>query len=140
MPKASARDHSIVYTVAIAAIVLAAGFAAAWAYQRHQQILNTQTVNSKPTRVVAGTADYSVAMSFAIKTSGDKAEWVGAHRQALEQVAKRVLISQDARRALRPGGLQALQQTLRDAGNAALHTDKLQQVIVTDFLVSSGTD
>lgn len=139
MPKVPVRDRSILYTVAVATAILIVGFASAWFYQKHSERMRSETVYSKPTRVVAGTPDYSVAASFAIQTSGDNAEWAREHQYALQVVAKQVLTGSDMRLALAPGGLQKLQQRLRDASNAALHTDKVQQIVITDFLVSSSS-
>jgi flagellar basal body-associated protein FliL len=139
MPKTTARDRSTTYAVAFAFALLAAGFAFAWFYQARDTQLRSQTVYSKPTRVVAGSRDYSVAVSFAIQTSAADIEWAAANRAALEQVAQRVLVERDMRQALAPRGMQALQAALRDACNAALHTDKVKQVLVTDFLLASSS-
>ena len=140
MSKTTTRDRSTTYTVALALILLIAGFAVAWFYQARETRLHNQTVYSKPTRVVAGSRDYSVAVSFAIQVTGADVEWAAANRRALEQVAQRVLVERDMRQALAPRGMQALQAALRDACNAALHTNKVQQVLVTDFLLASSSD
>jgi flagellar basal body-associated protein FliL len=140
MAKKSARDRSTVYTVAIALAILLAGFVFAWFYKAHDTQLRSQTVYSKPTRVVAGSSNYSVAVSFAIRTSGADTDWVADNRRVLEQVAQQVLVARDMRQARTAQGMQALQAALRDAFNAALHTDKVQQVLVTDFLLSSSSD
>jgi flagellar basal body-associated protein FliL len=81
-----------------------------------------------------------VALSFAIRTSGADTSLVADNRRVLEQVAQRVLVARDMRQARTPEGMQALQEALRGAFNAALHTDKVQQVLITDFLLSSSSD
>jgi hypothetical protein len=140
MPKATARDRSLAYTVALAFVLLIAAFAIAWFYRERATRLQNQTAYSKPERVVAGSRDYSVAVSFAIQTSGADVEWAAANRSAMQQIAQRVLVERDMRQTLAPRGLQALQTALRDACNATLHTDKVQQVLVTDFLLASSSD
>lgn len=140
MAKPPKRDKSILYTVAAAFLLLVAGFAFVWFYQRHAADLRSRTVYSKPLRVVAAARNYSVAASFAVRVSGADADWVADNRRALEQVMQQALTTGDARAALTPGGLRALQESLRRAGNAALHTDKIQQVLITDFLVSDSSD
>jgi flagellar basal body-associated protein FliL len=140
MAKASTRDRSTVYTVAIALAILLAGFVFAWFYKAHDTQLRSQTVYSKPTRVVAGSGNYSVAVSFAVRTSGADTDLVTENRRVLEQVAQQVLVARDMRQARTPEGMQALQEALRGAFNAALHTDKVQQVLITDFLLASGSD
>ena len=140
MPQPPVRDRSTVHIVAFATVVLIAGFMFAWLYHRHAAQLRDQVVYSKPARVVAGARDYSVAASFAVKTSGVDAEWVKNHQRALEAVAKSVLISSDARLALKPDGLRALQEKMREASNAALHTDKVRQIVITDFLVGASSE
>jgi len=140
MAKASTRDRSTVYTVAIALVILLAGFAFAWFYKARDTQLHNQTVYSKPTRVVAGSSNYSVAVSFAIRTSGADTRLITDNRRVLEQIAQQVLVARDMRQARTPQGMQALQEALRGAFNAALHTDKVQQVLITDFLLSSSSD
>jgi flagellar basal body-associated protein FliL len=134
------RDKLVAYTVAAVIVLLAVGFAAAWFYQQHADALRNEIVYSRPSRVVAANQDYSVAASFAVSTSGSDAGWVAANRRLLEDAVKQALIEQDARVALRPDGLPVLQERLRQAGNAALHTDKIRAVVLTDFLVSSTSD
>lgn len=140
MPKASTRDRTTVYAVAIALVILLAGFAFAWFHKARDTQLRNQTVYSKPTRVVAGSDNYSVAVSFAVRSSGADTELIIKNRHILEQVAQQVLVARDMRQARTPQGMQALQEALRNAFNAALHTDKVQQVLVTDFLLSSSSD
>jgi flagellar basal body-associated protein FliL len=57
---------------------------------------------------------------------------------ALETVMKRGLMAVDPQRVRAPNGIRLLQDTLREASNAELHTDKVQEVLITDFLVSEG--
>lgn len=142
MPTTPARDRSIVYTIAFAFVVLGIGFAYGWMHRQQAARLREQaaSVYSNPVRVVAGTRYYSVAASFVVTTSGADAEWVKRNRSGLETAAKQVLATQDMRAVLAPHGLLALQSTLRDACNAALRTHKVQQVLVTDFLVGDSSD
>jgi len=139
MPKAPTRDRSILYTVAAAFLLLLVGFVGAWIYQKHKAALRSETVYSQPTRVTASNHDYSVAVRFAIQTRGDNARWVGDHKAALQAIVQQALITDDVRQAREPGGLPRLEQRLRRTINSTLHTDKVQQVVITDFLVSESS-
>jgi flagellar basal body-associated protein FliL len=129
------RDNIVLYTVASASLVLFAGFGGAWFYLKHMDKLRSQAFFSKPAPVVTIAGDHSVAATFAVRTTGADATWVQANSHALEQIVKSALTEADMNTVRTPQGLRALQGSLRDAVNAALQTTKVQEVLITDFLV-----
>lgn len=137
MSKQSARDIRLRYVIGIAAIVLAIGFSLAWLYTQQAEKKSREIVFL--TVPVAISRDgHSISASFAIRTSAADADWVAQNKAELELVMKRSLMAVDPVRVRQPGGLPLLQDTVREASNAALQTSRVQEVLVTDFLVSEG--
>lgn len=138
MSKQSARDKPLTSTVAIALAVLAVSFAAVWLYLQYTQKRNAEIRYLALPSVAISRDGHSISASFGVRTSGADADWAAKNKNALEQVMKRALMEVDPQRVRTPTGLQLLQNTLREASNAELRTDKVQEVLITDFLVSEG--
>lgn len=137
MPKQSARDIRLRYVIGIVAVLLAIGFSLAWLYMQHAEKKNKEIVYL--TVPVAISRDgHSISASFAIRVSAADADWAAQNKPELELVMKRSLMAVDPVRVREPGGLSLLQDTVREASNAALQTSRVQEVLVTDFLVSEG--
>lgn len=134
----SSRDHWIAYAVIGALVTLAAGFAATWLYLQYKERLNLEERYLTLPRVAISRDGHSMAATVALKTSAEDAGWVADNKQVLQQMAQRVLMEADPQRVLAPGGLLTLQQTLREAGNLALQTTSVREVLLTDFLLSEG--
>ncbi|KIF80579.1 hypothetical protein [Noviherbaspirillum autotrophicum] len=133
-----ARDNNlIVYSLLIVSLVLVVGYAGAWWYRQHMERLHSQVAYSPPLEVAVSNQDYSVAATLAIKTSAADSDLAQPARRVLEELARERLSDADPKRLLAPNGLKAWQEALRDASNARLHTDKVQEVLVTDFVFSA---
>lgn len=138
MSSKAARDNNlIVYSLVIVSVVLIVGYAGAWWYRQHMEQLRRQVAYSQPLEVAVSNDDYSVAAKLAIKTSAADSEWVQKTRRVLEELARERLSDADPKRLLAPNGLKAWQDGLRDASNAKLNTDKVQEVLITDFVFSA---
>ena len=141
MSQGSPRKYWLVYTVGIVLLVLAVAFVLTWRYLQHRERLAIETRYLMLPPVAISRDGHSMSATVAIRTSAADAEWAASNKQALEQVTQRVLMELDPQRvsgAHVRNGLQALQVTLRDAGNAALQTTRVQEMLLTDFLVSEG--
>jgi len=134
----SGNERPLTGIVLAACGMLLAGFVVSWLYLQH--VRNEQGASSFTTlkRVAVGRDGYSIAATIAIKTSDADLRWAGRNRINLETEFQRALYELDPQRARAPGGLQAFQQGLAATLNQALNTDKIQQVVLTDFLVAEG--
>jgi flagellar basal body-associated protein FliL len=133
-----AHEHRVMYVVGIVLVILVLGFCGAWLYLQHVRQLDREVSYFRLPSVAVSRNGHSMSATFAIKTNGNDANWGAQNNRALEQVMRQVLTDADPQRTHAPGGLQKLQETLKAASNAALNTDKVQEVLVTDFLVSEG--
>lgn len=138
MSQRQARDHWLAYTIGIAALILIAGFVFAWFYLQQVEKRSAEVRYLNLSEIAIARDGHSIRASFAVRTSGADADWAAGNRQVLEQVMKQALMDVDPKRALAPDGLKALQHGLRDASNDALQSAKVQEVLVTDFLVSEA--
>ncbi|HYD94777.1 MAG TPA: flagellar basal body-associated FliL family protein [Noviherbaspirillum sp.] len=138
MQKKPAQDRKLSSIVGIVLVVLAAGFAIGWFYLRHEDRQATQINYLRLPEVAISRDGHSIRASFAFRTSAADADWVARNRPALEQVMKQVLLAVDPVQVRAPDGLREFQGQLRDATNGALQSSRIQEVLVTDFLVSEG--
>lgn len=138
MAKKAAREKNLLNVVAIAVVVLAVGFSAAWLYMQHREKLQREVTYLSLPSVAISRDGHSMRATFAIRTSRADAEWAAKNKTTLEQVMKKALLDADPVAARAPGGLLALQQKVREVGNATLQSERIQEVLVTDFLVSEG--
>lgn len=133
-----ARDNNlIVYSLIFVSFVLVAGYAGAWWYRQHMERLRGQVAYSPPLEVAVSNHDYSMAATLSLKTSAADSDWTQQTRRALEELVRERLNDADPKRLLAPNGLKAWQEALRNESNALLHTDKVQEVLVTDFVFSA---
>jgi flagellar basal body-associated protein FliL len=65
---------------------------------------------------------------------------VTANHKALEQAFQATLADTDVQRMLAPGGLLGLLRWLREAGNEALQTGRVREVLLTDFVIGESAD
>lgn len=141
MSQSSARDYGLAYTVVAALVLLAASFALVWAYLHHKDRLQREIRYLTLPPVAISRDGHSMTATIAVRTSAADADWAARNKAALQQAAQRVLMEfdpQQVRGAQVAQGLQTLQNTLRDAGNRVLQTTSVQEVLLTDFLLSEG--
>lgn len=138
MAKQAAREKNLLPIIAIVVAVLAAGFAAAWLYMQYQEKRSREIAYLRLPSVAISRDGHSISATFAIRTSAADAGWAAKNKIALEQVMKQALLSVDPDAVRAPGGLKALQEKVRETGNTTLQSERIQEVLVTDFLVSEG--
>lgn len=126
------------YIVGIVLVVLAVGFAAAWLYLQRTERLSKEIAYLTLPRVAISRDGHSMAATMAVRTSAADAAWAADNAPALEQVMKKALMEADPVTVRLRDGLPRLQERLRDITNDSLQTSRIQEVLVTDFLVSEG--
>jgi hypothetical protein len=118
--------------------VLAVGFGGAWLYAQHKDKKTREITYLKLSSVAVSRDGHSMRATFAIRTSAADAVWASKNKATLEQVMQRALLEADPAAARAPGGLAALQEKVREVSNATLQSQRIQEVLVTDFLVSEA--
>ena len=138
MAKKAARERNLLTIIAIVVAVLAVGFGGAWLYMDHKEKQEREIAYLRLPPVAISRDGHSMSATFAIRTSAADADWASKNKGTLEQVMKKALLEADPVAARAPGGLQHMQEQVRHVANATLQSQRIQEVLVTDFLVSEG--
>lgn len=138
MTKRPVRDRLILKAIGITLVVLAIGFGLAWFYMQHAERQSREITYLSLPSIAISRDGHSMSAGIAIRTSAADADWARKNQGVLEQAMKSALLEVDPVKVRQPDGLKMLQATLRDVSNARLQTTRIQEVVVTDFLVSEG--
>lgn len=129
------RERALWKTIAVPAVALVVGFALAWFYLQWKESLRNQTMYSKPQQVAVAAKGYTMRLSFAIRTTD--IDWARDNGTALEAVMAEALQTAQLQQLTSTSGMLAFQEKVRANANARLKTDRVQEVLVTDFLYAS---
>ena len=132
------KERSIVVTASLVVAALVVAFAMTWIYLQYASKVRVDVAYAPFKPIVVRAQDYSIAASFVLQTSTADAAWVAKNQKQLEAVLQEALNEADANGIRAPNGLQALQISLRDISNEALQTTKIQQVLLTDFIIQAN--
>jgi hypothetical protein len=132
-----ARERAVWRTVIIASIVLLAGFVAAWIYMQRLDKLRKQTAYSKPIEVAAAVGNQTMRLTFAVRVTGADADWIGSNGAAIESVMKEAMTTAQPRTLATPDGMKRFEERVRSSANTKLGTDKVREVVITDFLYTT---
>lgn len=138
MAKKPAREKNLRNLIAVVVVILAVGFGGAWLYMQHKDKQTRDITYLNLPSVAISRDGHSMRATFAIRTSAADADWASRNKSTLEQVMQRALLEADPVAARAPGGLHALQERVREVSNATLQSQRIQEVLLTDFLVSEG--
>jgi hypothetical protein len=137
-PARNQRERPVLRIVLIAGMLLLIGFAAAWLYLQYAERQRLASSYTSVQPVAISRDGHSIAATFAIRTSKANARWALQNRIGIQAALHQALLGVDPVQARAPGGLRKLQQDMHEALNDLLKTDKVQEVMITDFLVSEG--
>lgn len=136
--KSAAPDRLLPLSIAAVVVTLVVGFTAVWFYWQYAQKRSAETRYLTLPAIAISRDGHSIRAGLAVRTTGNDADWAAGNKRALEQIMARTLMEADPVRVRSADGIAELQHAFRQAGNAALHTDKLREVLITDLLVSEG--
>lgn len=132
---AKSTDNFLVYLIAVVVLGLAAISLFVWSHNRKSDhVVVTRLTYSKfgPYQVEA--QNYSIAASLSVQTDADDADWAKENQKSLDTVFKKLLADNvDSGTLKTPNGLQNLQDALAKGSNAALGTNRVRIVLLTDF-------
>lgn len=131
-------ERTVARAVLATCATLLIGFTCVWLYLQYDERQRMASSFTTLERVAISRDGHSIAASIAVKTSDSDLRWAQRNREGLALAFQQVLLTLDPQRVRAPDGLNAFQQELDEMLNRALQTDKIQQVVLTDFLVSEG--
>lgn len=138
MKKAQQPDNFVFYVVGVALVLVVLGFAAAGFYFQKNAYTPPPVSYAQMGPVVVRTSQFSIKASFAVETGNGDVQWVRENWTELRVVLQTALEGINPERARGPDGLLYVQGVLRDAANSAFHTQNIQQVLLTDFIIQNN--
>lgn len=134
MEKATDKEYFVAFTVLTVLALLAVGFY--FTYVSLNPSRNKIPVAyTKVGPFVVSNQTYSIQTSLSIQTDGEDAKWINAHKTSLESVLKNTISTADPKLVMSPNGLQAIQDSMKDASNKEFKTKAIQSVLFTDFVL-----
>lgn len=133
--KSNNSDNATLYLAAAIVALLLTALAAAWFYvQSHPKPdVRSAFVDTGP--MVVSVAGYNIATRMSVQTSKADGDWASKNRTALMQAMQHALATSDPTTMQTPQGLQALQTSLTQSVNNSMKTGKIQNVLLTEFLI-----
>lgn len=133
-PKKSG-DRFVVYLAIATLVFLLAGFCGAWYYLKNaqQSMLRASFIDSGPLVVVID--GWAIAARMSVETGESDSDWASTNKRAIVGVLQKALAESDPTKMRNPAEVEALQSRLKDASNAALGTEKIRNVMFTEFVV-----
>ena len=139
MPLPIQRDRFVTIAISAMIIVLLCAFVGTWLWWRQNHPATISPAYATLAPLIVSTDAYSVSARIALQSGSEDAQWVKQNDAALRRVLASTLLTLDPRQVHAPGGLMALQSLLLDAIHRQLSTDKVEQLLLTDFILQTDT-
>ncbi len=136
MAKARQVDTNVIILGGALAIVLL-GILSAWLYLTYNARPVSPSTYSNFGPVVVRSSDFAIKATIAVQTRNEDADWLSSHKKEVDFALQTALLNVDPQRLREPEGVTYVQATLRDAANTALNTRKIEEVLLTDFIVQA---
>jgi flagellar basal body-associated protein FliL len=137
MSKATSQDNFVAYITAAVVVSLVCIFVFTWSQTRSRSQARPEFSYSLFGPYQIETQNFSISASLAVQTSRGDAGWPNSNRQTLNIIFRKVLADTDLKTIKAPDGLQRLQDALTKGCDTELHTNLVQAVLLTDFVVQS---
>lgn len=140
MKKSGSQDNVVAYIAAGVVIICGLALGVAWSYRNaaEKNPADVAYATFGPFRIQA--QGFAFRTSVAIQTRTEHVKWAEQNKANLDNLFQKVLTETDPSTVLTRAGLESTQNTLKDAINTSMKTDKIQAVLVTDFLMVSNDD
>lgn len=130
-----ARDYSVFYIAAALLLFLTLAFGVAWYYVKDSPRMMFRSAYLDTGQMIVAVDGYSIAARFSVQTSKDNGDWAIENKKSIAGAIQKALVESDPHKMLTPSDLNTLQSSLRKNGNAFLQTDKIENVLLTEFLI-----
>lgn len=134
MSRATSQDNLVVYSASIVVIALVIVLGTSWYFMKTSEKKSAEVAYATFGPLNLQRHGFAVRTSIAIQTRSGNSAWTTRNRSRLDAVFQKVLADTDPDAIRTSDGLQNLQIVLRDAANAALDTNNVEAVYLTDFL------
>jgi hypothetical protein len=131
----TAQDNSVAYIAATVSIGLIITFAFAWYHFKGPgaNLPNVAFAKFGPYQVL--TPKFGILTSISVETGPDNIPWAMQNKTRLDVIFQMVLAKSDPQPINGENSMQMVQEALRNAANQDLHTDNVQAVWLTDYVL-----
>ena len=136
MAKAKQIDTNVIIIGAALAIVLV-GMVSVWLYFSYSARPVSPSTYTSLDPVVVRSSEFAIKATIAVQTRKEDAKWLANNKKELNFALQAALANADLTRLREPEGVTYVQTMLRDAGNTALNTRNIEEVLLTDFIVQA---
>lgn len=136
MAKARQIDTNVIIIGGAFAIVLI-GMMSIWLYFSYSPQPVSPSTYSSFGPVVVRSSEFAIKATIAVQTRNEDANWLASRKKELDFAFQAALANVDPKRLREPEGVSYVQTILRDAGNTALNTRNIEEVLLTDFIVQA---
>ena len=137
MSKLASRDRFVTTTTIVIVALLLLSFGAFGLYWQGLQRVDDSVSYAIVGPLTISTENYSMAARVAVQTSKDNADWARKNQAALRRIIETELAAVNPQQVHAPGGLLMLQRILKEAAMRDLRTDKVEQMLFTDFILQT---
>lgn len=131
------RDRFVLIATAAMIGILLCAFVASWLWWRQAHPARVVLDYALIGPLVVNTEAYSLSTRLALQSDNADAAWIKQHDTALRRVLQSALMSLEPQQVRAPGGLAALQLQLLDVIHRQLATDKIEQLLLIDFILQT---
>ena len=137
MSKPAARDRFVTVTTTLIVTLLLTILATLWYFTQRAPAGPAPSHFAIIGPITLSTSEFSLTAGVAVQTNAENAEWAEKNRQALRRSVEATLNAVTPDEIHAAEGLIRLQHTLQDAIKRDLGADKVEQVLLTDFLIQT---
>jgi flagellar basal body-associated protein FliL len=129
------QDNFVAYCAAVVVAGLVAIFLFTWSQLRTPGDVQPVMAYAKFGPYLVQTQKFEITTTIAVGTGMDSARWAKQQKKNLDVVFQMVLAKADPRLIAGKNGMQTMQDSLRDAANQYLHTNNIETVFLTNFIM-----
>ena len=137
MASSNRRDRFVFIAISAIVGVLLCAFVGTWFWWRQSHPASVVLDYAMIGPLVVSTDAYSVSTRLALQSDSADAAWIKQHDAVLRRTLESALMSLDPQQVRAPGGLAALQLRLLETIHRQLATEKIEQLLLTDFILQT---
>ncbi|MFI4939575.1 MAG: hypothetical protein ACHP7O_04415 [Burkholderiales bacterium] len=135
MSNPASQDNFVAYCAAVVVAGLVAIFLFTWTQLRTPDDVHPAVAYAKFGPYLVQTQKFEITTTIAVGTGMDSSRWALEQKKNLDVIFQMVLAKADPRRMAGKNGVQIMQDSLRDAANQYLHTNNIESVFLTNFML-----
>lgn len=135
LAKPKKNEYFATLTMGAILVLLAGGFFAAWMHVNAAPKIVVITAYTQLGNMVIATQNHTIRANISIQTSKENEEWGKKNKTNIDGIVKNFLADENTQKIVAKNNLATLQDTLKNLANTTLDTNKVEAILITDFLL-----